>query len=506
MTGAALEPRPRAWPALAAYAAAFVGSLAAAALLVGGVARARSGPSEARFAEEIARFTSSVLGLSAVALVDAAVLAGVALAAARWPRGSAGVLRLGPSTATPVGLAAGVAGTAGLSLACGAACELAGVGRGEVIGIITRALHSAGPSGLVVAFLALSIAPGLAEELFFRGLMQGRLRLAWGRAWGVVVTAAAFGLLHLDLVQGSVAFAVGLYLGALAERFGSIRPSMLAHASNNALFLAAAHVSSPDHVFVGSRQWPWLRASRCAPAARRSCGRARGSEHRHAAHERAAEVGARAPLALDREACAEDGGGARLVADDDVAHAEHLVVGRLARRRHELGERLDRGAVGLDGRRRRRMDALGVDHEAKRLPPVRRLVRAERRRGEELAVGRERVVELTPAGLRDNPFDGRDEGLVRHGGAPYLATGRGARGEAMVSAGRSAPGGHAPRGRSPSLVRHEALRPRADEIRPARLAQRLARERLVLGVPAVEKRLHHPLLAQVARRRAPAPS
>jgi hypothetical protein len=39
---------------------------------------------------------------------------------------------------------------------------------------------------------------------------------------------------------------VGLFLGWVTERFGGIRPSVAAHAINNAVFVLAASLSSSD--------------------------------------------------------------------------------------------------------------------------------------------------------------------------------------------------------------------------------------------------------------------
>jgi membrane protease YdiL (CAAX protease family) len=129
----------------------------------------------------------------------------------------------------------------GLSLTSGTALELLGLRGGHgTMDQIARALSSAGPSRLPLYLAAIAIAPAIAEETFFRGLLQTRLVARWGRWPGIALSATAFGFIHLDPVQGSVAFLAGLFLGWLAERFESIRPSIAAHATNNALFVALA--------------------------------------------------------------------------------------------------------------------------------------------------------------------------------------------------------------------------------------------------------------------------
>jgi uncharacterized protein len=87
--------------------------------------------------------------------------------------------------------------------------------------------------GLIAAILVIGIAPGIAEELLFRGYIQTRLTARWGAVWGVLITSVLFAVFHLDPLQGVLAFAMGLFLGAITERSASIIPAMICHAANN---------------------------------------------------------------------------------------------------------------------------------------------------------------------------------------------------------------------------------------------------------------------------------
>ena len=88
---------------------------------------------------------------------------------------------------------------------------------------------------------AVLIAP-FGEELIFRGVMYhyaGNIvggmpnrRVAFYIANSI--QALAFGIFHGNLVQGTYAFFMGLVLGYLRERFGSIWASILAHMLINA--------------------------------------------------------------------------------------------------------------------------------------------------------------------------------------------------------------------------------------------------------------------------------
>jgi uncharacterized protein len=242
-----LASRPALWPVLAAYLAAFVLVLVASGVYVLVAAIPRAGLNPERLAEEATRFALSTPGLLGGALVSAVVLALVSLVAARLMGGGlAARLRTGPTRARPLGIAAAIVGTAGLSLACASAAELTGRGKGGVMEAIALALQTSNPLRIVLAVLAIAVAPGFAEETFFRGLVQTRLRERWRRWPAIVATAVAFGVFHLDLVQGSLAVIAGIFFGWVADRFGGIRPTVAAHAVNNTMFVLFASLASRD--------------------------------------------------------------------------------------------------------------------------------------------------------------------------------------------------------------------------------------------------------------------
>ncbi|MBW3540928.1 MAG: ABC transporter permease subunit [Planctomycetes bacterium] len=92
----------------------------------------------------------------------------------------------------------------------------------------------------------LSVVPAVAEELFFRGYLFAALRRKMSGWRTVIVTALLFGLFHV-VVRDKLAFErflpstlLGLVLGGLALRSGSVVPGMLLHASHNGILLAIA--------------------------------------------------------------------------------------------------------------------------------------------------------------------------------------------------------------------------------------------------------------------------
>src|SRR5206468_5355746 len=105
--------------------------------------------------------------------------------------------------------------------------------------LIRRALAGAQGGELFGAVIVLGVIAGSAEELFFRGYMQTRLTAAWRPAWAIVLTSAAFALLHMEWVHAAMAFVLGLYLGTLTERVGSALPAIACHVANNCVFTVA---------------------------------------------------------------------------------------------------------------------------------------------------------------------------------------------------------------------------------------------------------------------------
>jgi len=86
---------------------------------------------------------------------------------------------------------------------------------------------------VIIAVVIIGGMPGVAEEFLFRGYIQTRLTARWGAALSIFVTALLFGAAHFDRFQSPATFIMGLYLGLIAYRAGSIRPSMWCHAINN---------------------------------------------------------------------------------------------------------------------------------------------------------------------------------------------------------------------------------------------------------------------------------
>ena len=93
------------------------------------------------------------------------------------------------------------------------------------------------PVGLIAI---VAILPGVVEELLFRGYLQSRLLLRWPPALAVGVSALVFSAAHMDPLHVLGVLPLGLWLGAVAWRAGSVWPAVLCHAVNNAVAVAGS--------------------------------------------------------------------------------------------------------------------------------------------------------------------------------------------------------------------------------------------------------------------------
>jgi len=101
--------------------------------------------------------------------------------------------------------------------------------------VMLRALVAASlPWRVAIAVSTIVLVP-LAEELFFRGLVQSMFRRWLGRPWlAMLLTAAIFALIHVPMWEAQGALLVlGLGLGYNYERTGRLLPAIVMHAAFN---------------------------------------------------------------------------------------------------------------------------------------------------------------------------------------------------------------------------------------------------------------------------------
>jgi sodium transport system permease protein len=97
-----------------------------------------------------------------------------------------------------------------------------------------------------IRLVCIAIVPAVFEELCFRGFLLGAIRQRTSPWAAIAITAVAFGLFHI-LVGGTLAIErlvpstlLGLALGWIAVRTGSVLPGMVFHILNNGTIIAIA--------------------------------------------------------------------------------------------------------------------------------------------------------------------------------------------------------------------------------------------------------------------------
>lgn len=120
-----------------------------------------------------------------------------------------------------------------------------------------RQLHEAlrphGALDAVFSVAAIAVFPAACEEILFRGVVLPALVRPLGAIGAVLGSAVLFGAIHLDYAGDAAAFTripfailVGIGLGLLRVRTGSLVPPVVAHAVLNAITFATVVVTGAD--------------------------------------------------------------------------------------------------------------------------------------------------------------------------------------------------------------------------------------------------------------------
>lgn len=103
-----------------------------------------------------------------------------------------------------------------------------------------------GASGFLIPLsLMIGLTPAICEELLFRGYVQTRLTKTMHPLLGILIASFLFAVFHLDYVHVIAVFPMGVFLGWVSWRSGSLVPAMLGHFVNNVISVVAV-VYAPD--------------------------------------------------------------------------------------------------------------------------------------------------------------------------------------------------------------------------------------------------------------------
>lgn len=117
----------------------------------------------------------------------------------------------------------------------------------------------------IILLVVAAIIPGICEEITFRGVIHEGIRATYGPSAAIVVTSILFALIHLSPWNFLSLICMGVFLGLLREKTGSIWPGAVAHAVNNALALTLITVAPPQENAWQYEYFPlWLNVTALA--------------------------------------------------------------------------------------------------------------------------------------------------------------------------------------------------------------------------------------------------
>ena len=117
----------------------------------------------------------------------------------------------------------------------------------------------------VFGLLAVAIIGPVAEELLFREAIEGEMLRRGAKPWtAIIVSALAFGIIHLNLAQAIYAIPLGIIFGIIYYKTGNIIVTSLLHILNNSF--AALQLYSMDESYDDTTIAEWLGSSTAAYA------------------------------------------------------------------------------------------------------------------------------------------------------------------------------------------------------------------------------------------------
>jgi sodium transport system permease protein len=97
---------------------------------------------------------------------------------------------------------------------------------------------------LIQVILVIALLPAICEELAFRGFLLSGIRSQTKPLTAIIIASVFFGLTHGIIQQSIFAALIGVLIGVISVRTGSLLPAIAFHFANNALVLVASRIST----------------------------------------------------------------------------------------------------------------------------------------------------------------------------------------------------------------------------------------------------------------------
>jgi membrane protease YdiL (CAAX protease family) len=100
------------------------------------------------------------------------------------------------------------------------------------------------PNSIFLTLLSSALFPGFTEEVFFRGIIARRFFRTYSPWKAILISAALFGIFHMNPWQAVNAFYLGIFLAWIYRRYRTIWLCMIIHIYHNVLarFMAYPYI------------------------------------------------------------------------------------------------------------------------------------------------------------------------------------------------------------------------------------------------------------------------
>ncbi|MBR1771057.1 MAG: HAD hydrolase-like protein [Lachnospiraceae bacterium] len=102
-------------------------------------------------------------------------------------------------------------------------------------------------ASFLIGLLTYGLIAPVAEELLFRGVIHNYLRRLFAPKQALFISAALFGVYHMNYVQGIYGFLLGGLIAYGYEYFGKFRAALLMHAGVNLLVYSISYAAGRDN-------------------------------------------------------------------------------------------------------------------------------------------------------------------------------------------------------------------------------------------------------------------
>ncbi|MCM1327396.1 MAG: CPBP family intramembrane metalloprotease [Lachnoclostridium sp.] len=102
----------------------------------------------------------------------------------------------------------------------------------------------------LVGIICYGVISPIAEELLFRGIFYNYMKRFWNVKTAILLSAAVFGVYHMNFIQGVYAFFMGCLIAYSYDYFGSFVAPVCIHIAANILAYSMSYTAMAVTGFV----------------------------------------------------------------------------------------------------------------------------------------------------------------------------------------------------------------------------------------------------------------